>query len=238
MQFSDQLDEIAPALHKAQTTMPHVSLNGMNPHFNSRFATLGDVMDAAKTACEANGLTILQSVNDPDPMGFTMNTTLLHISGQWVTGGVRIGIGKNDPQGWMSAVTYGRRGSLAAILGIVGEPDDDGNSAMPAPKTKAPPQKSPEQMGETKKVSNAATEYAGGTIPEQCPKCGGKVWDNSDPATKKNPKAPDWKCRDATCKLDGKFTTAGWITKAVSSGDVSGFDPDTPEPEEDDSLPF
>jgi hypothetical protein len=30
-----------------------------------------------------------------------------------------------------------------------------------------------------------------------CPKCGGRTWDNR--ATKKNPKAPDFKCRDRTC---------------------------------------
>jgi hypothetical protein len=30
-----------------------------------------------------------------------------------------------------------------------------------------------------------------------CPKCGGRLWDNR--VTKKNPKAPDYKCRDATC---------------------------------------
>lgn len=30
-----------------------------------------------------------------------------------------------------------------------------------------------------------------------CPKCGGRVWDNR--LTKKNPKAPDYKCRDKSC---------------------------------------
>jgi len=30
-----------------------------------------------------------------------------------------------------------------------------------------------------------------------CPKCGGRMWDNR--ATKRNPKAPDYKCRDRTC---------------------------------------
>jgi hypothetical protein len=30
-----------------------------------------------------------------------------------------------------------------------------------------------------------------------CPKCGGNTWDNR--ATKKNPKAPDYKCRDRSC---------------------------------------
>lgn len=30
-----------------------------------------------------------------------------------------------------------------------------------------------------------------------CPKCGGALWDNR--ATKKNPKAPDYKCKDKAC---------------------------------------
>lgn len=30
-----------------------------------------------------------------------------------------------------------------------------------------------------------------------CPKCQGPLWDNR--LTKRNPKAPDYKCRDATC---------------------------------------
>ena len=30
-----------------------------------------------------------------------------------------------------------------------------------------------------------------------CPKCGGQMWDNR--LTKKNPKAPDWKCKNRAC---------------------------------------
>lgn len=38
-----------------------------------------------------------------------------------------------------------------------------------------------------------------GLDPEQppCPKCGGRMWDNRK--DKKNPKAPDFKCRDRSC---------------------------------------
>ena len=32
---------------------------------------------------------------------------------------------------------------------------------------------------------------------QSCPKCGGKTWDNR--LTKRNPKAPDFKCRDRSC---------------------------------------
>ena len=35
-------------------------------------------------------------------------------------------------------------------------------------------------------------------VPTQCGKCGGAIWDNRGP-TKKNPKAPDFKCKDKSC---------------------------------------
>lgn len=35
------------------------------------------------------------------------------------------------------------------------------------------------------------------TEERPCPKCGGKTWDNR--VGKKNPKAPDFKCRDKAC---------------------------------------
>ena len=38
-------------------------------------------------------------------------------------------------------------------------------------------------------------------VPIACPKCGGKLWDNRE--SKKNPKQPDFKCRDKAC--DGLF---------------------------------
>jgi hypothetical protein len=36
-----------------------------------------------------------------------------------------------------------------------------------------------------------------GDFPPPCPKCGGKMWDNR--VGKRNPKAPDAKCRDRSC---------------------------------------
>lgn len=44
----------------------------------------------------------------------------------------------------------------------------------------------------------SATANASRTDDEQsCPKCGGRTWDNR--LTKRNPKAPDYKCRDRSC---------------------------------------
>lgn len=50
-----------------------------------------------------------------------------------------------------------------------------------------------------------------------CPKCGGRMWDNR--LTKRNPKAPDYKCRDRNC--DGVV----WPAKpsgAAADGDGDG----------------
>jgi hypothetical protein len=84
-------------------------------------------------------------------------------------------------------------------------------------------------------------------IPSACPQCGGKVWDNRE--NKKNPKAPDWKCRDKECKDDKGFTTGGWVEKpkagkpnayAGKNAQPSSYEepPVALAEDEGDSLPF
>ena len=46
-------------------------------------------------------------------------------------------------------------------------------------------------------------------IPQQCGECGGKIWDNRE--GKKNPKAPDFKCRDRSCE---------WVQWPPKKGEV------------------
>lgn len=46
-------------------------------------------------------------------------------------------------------------------------------------------------------VSKAAAALAADAAIPACPKCGGRVFDNR--ATKRNPRAPDFKCRDRSC---------------------------------------
>jgi hypothetical protein len=47
-----------------------------------------------------------------------------------------------------------------------------------------------------------------------CPKCGGRMWDNR--IGKRNPKAPDFKCRDRSC--DGVI----WPSRATSAAESDG----------------
>lgn len=70
-----------------------------------------------------------------------------------------------------------------------------------------------------------------------CPKCSGRMWDNR--IGKRNPKAPDFKCRDRSC--DGVI----WPPKpgsAPSQSDPSADEPHMPENASlvlgDDEIPF
>jgi len=51
-----------------------------------------------------------------------------------------------------------------------------------------------------------------------CPKCGGKMWDNR--LSKRNPKAPDYKCRDRSC--DGVI----WPPRAAAVPQAKGAPPE------------
>jgi hypothetical protein len=79
-----------------------------------------------------------------------------------------------------------------------------------------------------------------------CPKCSGKMWDNR--LSKRNPKAPDFKCRDRSCDgvvwpaRSGQPATATAAT-AGAERETSGFSSGPlveaePESEELDDLPF
>ena len=46
-------------------------------------------------------------------------------------------------------------------------------------------------------ISDVVSNVAPLTGAPACPKCGGRMWDNR--ASKRNPKAPDFKCRDRRC---------------------------------------
>ena len=46
-------------------------------------------------------------------------------------------------------------------------------------------------------AAESSTRTARALDEETCPKCGGRMWDNR--LTKRNPRAPDFKCRDRSC---------------------------------------
>jgi hypothetical protein len=126
MMQSEQINELAAALAKAQGAIKGATKDTANPFFKSKYADLASVWDACRAELTANGLSIIQTTDDSQ--GVTVVTTLAHSSGQWIRGRLTMRPVKDDPQGIGSAITYARRYALAAMVGVAPE-DDDGNAA-------------------------------------------------------------------------------------------------------------
>lgn len=123
-----EIDQIATALAKAQANMKHAAMNSENPHFRSKFASLPAVIDAVRASLNEHGIAVFQSPFDADG-GVGIRTILAHESGQSLTSEYVMPVDKQTPQGFGSAITYGRRYALAAICCIGADEDDDGNEA-------------------------------------------------------------------------------------------------------------
>ncbi len=133
MSQSQEINELAKALAAAQASINAAKRDKTNPHFRNQYATLQSVWDAAREVLAPNGLSIVQTFEATDGHRLDLTTTLLHTSGQWIAGTISMTPSKADPQGAGSAATYARRYSLAAILGIVADEDDDGEAASRPP---------------------------------------------------------------------------------------------------------
>ena len=139
------MKNLATALVKAQKAFSPALKNSTNPHFKSRYADLATCVEAVMDALNDNGIALIQKCYEC-PSGIMVETVFMHESGEIYEAGIlQFPASKQDPQGYMSALTYARRGSLMAACGIAPE-DDDGNAASRKPaQPKATPIITPNQ---------------------------------------------------------------------------------------------
>ncbi len=131
MSQSELINELAAALSKAQGEMQAAIKDKINPFFKSSYADLGSVWDAARPVLSKYGLCVMQTTElAADRNQVIMVTTLAHTSGQWMKSFLPLNPSKNDSQGMGAAITYLRRYSLSAIVGVVCDEDDDGETAV------------------------------------------------------------------------------------------------------------
>jgi hypothetical protein len=160
METSQQTDKIIPAFVAAQAAMEGAKKDSQNLHFKSRYADLESVMQACRAALKENGLAVFQTT---DAEGRTLATRIYHTSGQGLESVTPLIVGKQDMQGFGSAVTYARRYALMAALGIAPE-DDDGNEAAkhPAqPRTAPNQQRNPAATGQATKYVDTQIKHLG-----------------------------------------------------------------------------
>jgi hypothetical protein len=154
-------DKIFQAFIAAQRQFGPALKSSTNPHFRSRYADLSACVEAVIDALNTNGLGLVQ-VTHPCESGVSVETVLVHESGQTMTSGVlHVPASKQDAQGYGSALTYARRYSLMAICGIAPE-DDDGNRASKPIEIKAKDIKV-ERVSVVNKATGEVTEVMSAT---------------------------------------------------------------------------
>lgn len=125
MERSDQINEIAAALAKAQEEIQNVAKDKSG--YGYKYADLASVLEIARPALSKNGIALIQSASYAD-QSVSVTTTLAHQSGQWVSSTiampVQVGKGMSYAQAIGSVITYARRYLLAAMVGIAQEDND------------------------------------------------------------------------------------------------------------------
>jgi hypothetical protein len=131
MLTSENVNELAVALAKAQSAISSAHKDRANPFFNSKYATLDAIWEACRGPLTSNGLSVIQAASSAGKT-VTVTTRLLHLSGQWVQAPLTLDGKDASPQAVGSAITYARRYGLGAMVGVTAEEDDDANAAQPA----------------------------------------------------------------------------------------------------------
>lgn len=127
--FSEKIDLFTTALCKVQLILESAKKDSENPFHKNKYADLTSVWSVCRKPLSENGFAVVQSLCGADQTGRSIiMTALLHTSGQWAKSYLHMPSKDQSPQGIGSAITYARRYSLSAIVGIVQE-DDDGNQA-------------------------------------------------------------------------------------------------------------
>lgn len=129
--MSPAINEIAGALSELQGTIEQPKLEKevsvrmkSGGQYKFKYADLFACAKAAAPVLRANGLAISQIIN-----GGKLITLLSHKSGQWIKSELLLPQQSSDYQAFGSAITYLKRYSYCAILGIVADTDDDANMA-------------------------------------------------------------------------------------------------------------
>ena len=121
---SENISELAKALSLTQGEMQAAIKDCVNPFFKSKYADLGSIWAAVRPFLSKNGLCVIQTTELLGEKTILV-TTLAHSSGQYVKSYMCLNPSKNDSQGMGAAITYLRRYSLSAILGVVTDEDND-----------------------------------------------------------------------------------------------------------------
>ena len=128
---SNEVSDLFSALVAFRAESPRVSKDGTANY--GRYITYDNLVETISPILAKHGLSFTQLVTIADGGSDALTTTIIHKSGQWLSGTGRIAIESNGrlagAQAQGSAITYAKRYHLGAALGISTDDDDDGAAA-------------------------------------------------------------------------------------------------------------
>lgn len=138
LEWSVELDKIAPALVSALGEMPTIpkteeaKIASTKGNYGYRYADLAGYLDAVRPVLARHSLAVLQPVTLADGLP-VVTTIVLHSSGQWVRSSMAMRVEGGNAQAVGSAITYARRYALGAVLSIATDDDDGKAASTPRP---------------------------------------------------------------------------------------------------------
>lgn len=153
MKQSESIVNLAKALAVVQGKVQPVPKDATNPHFRNRYASLDAIMETVRPLLAANGLAIVQGGGAPVSnvdgavTGVAVETMLVHTSGEYVASTITLPLDKGTAQAVGSAISYGRRYGVSALLALSTEDDDDGNAASAQRAARSEPARAPLAAG-------------------------------------------------------------------------------------------
>lgn len=122
--------EVQGALHVVKNKTATIPGRDGRTGHSYGYADLAAVWDSCRELLKAQGMVINHSTEPTTGNSAVVVTaTLWHTSGQWMSASITVTPAQMTPQGVGSALTYGRRYTTAALVGIVVDDDDDGKRA-------------------------------------------------------------------------------------------------------------
>jgi hypothetical protein len=151
MKMSPEIGELMGALAEAQGKFGTIErtlnarIKSAKADYEYDYAPLDEVLQAVRPHLSAAGIAITQ-IPYARQGSVLVRTMLAHKSGQFMFSDLLVQSEGSDARSVGSAITYGRRYALMAILGVAPEYDDDGAAATATPP--APPRSAPRQRQE------------------------------------------------------------------------------------------
>lgn len=129
---TDKVKNIYAALLEVQRELPSLQKSAVNPHFKNKYVPLEELNPATLEVLNKHNLVWLTfpGVHDNEP---ALTYSLVYTpTGEQIGGTMLLQSKASGPQDQGSAITYGRRYALMAVLGLVADTDDDGEKAQAA----------------------------------------------------------------------------------------------------------